>query len=377
MRIKVCVLYPCRIYNITAEDDEIISVLEARDGTLFQNEYEKVMRTWKEYDEKECERRIQSMNVLTTENNLIDFRIPFFYGMNAFEEDYHGIREYLDDVIDFMTKNENMEKIILYIALISYYTENKGLGFKYARKLLKNEGESGRELLKALQENFPSIIYIIQSSYRICHPIVAKKILQIKFKDFSSEQYKNFCIQFIEDLRKCENQEILSDRFSELMMDIFIKRDTEGEIKENDNQKKSFSQIILEIDNSNLQEQIYKKLVSALPKNPHFHQHYGRLIIANNPTRLKEAEEQLNEAIKLDSKNGSFYHSRGNLYVQYVLHQMNNSFKNASEDELYNKLRHYVDLAITDFESSVKLEENGNNISDLVYPYTSILQITT
>lgn len=384
--IKVCVIYACRVYSIrkaedeivSNEDDGMISILEARDGNLFCNEYEKVMKKWKDYDDVECERRIQSMERLTTENNLIDFRIPFFYGMHAFEDDYQGIHEYLNDVIQFMEQHGNMENVILYTALISYYTENKGLGFIYARKLLKKERQSGRELLKDLQENFPSIIYIVNSSYRICHPIVAKKILQIKFMDFQSEKYKNFCIQFIEDLRKCESSNgYVSDSFSELMMDIFIKRDTEGEIKENDSQKKNFSQIILEIGNSNLQEQVYERLVKILPKNPHFHQHYGRLIIANDPMRLKDAEEQLNEAIKIDSKNGSFYHSRGNLYVQYVRHQMNNAYKDSTSYELFNKLRHYVELALSDFENSVKLEENGNNISDLVYPYTSIVQITT
>ena len=384
--IKVCVLYACRVYSIrkesnesaSNENDEMISTLEARDGKLFCDEYEKVMKKWKDYDDVECKRRIQSMGSLTTENNLIDFRIPFFYGIYAFEDDYQGIHEYLNDVIQFMEQHGNMENVILYTALISYYTENKGLGFKYARKLLKKERQSGRELLKELQEDFPNIIYIVNSSYRICHPIAAKKILQIKFKSFKSEQYKNFCIQFIEDLRKCESSNgNVSDGFSELMMDIFIKRDTEGEIKENDSQKKSFSQIILEVENSNLQEQIYETLVKILPKNPQFHQHYGRLIIANNPLRLKEAEEQLNEAIKIDNENGAFYHSRGNLYVQYVLHQMNNAYKKLDGYELFNKLRHYVDLALSDFESSVELEEKGNNMSDLVYPYTSIVQITT
>ncbi len=376
--MKVCVLYACRVYSMKKSDDEMISILEARDGDLFCNEYEKVMKKWKNYNDTECKRHILNMKRLTTENNLIDFRIPFFYGMHAFEDDYQGIYQYLNDAINFMKQNEKMEKVILYIALISYYTENKGLGFKYTRKMLRIEKRSGRELLKELQENFPSIIYIVNSSYRICHPIVAKKILKIKFKNFQSEKYKNFCIQFIEDLRKCESSNgNVSDGFSGLMMNIFIKRDTEGEIKENDNQKKSFSQIILEVDNSNLQEQIYERLVKILPKNPQFHQHYGRLIIANNPMRLKEAEEQLNEAIKIDNKNGSFYHSRGNLYVQYVLHQMNNAYKNLNSYELFNKLRYYVDLALSDFESSVKLEERGNNISDLVYLYTSIVQITT
>ncbi len=375
--MKICVLYACRVYNTKIEDDEVLSILEARDGYLFRDEYEKVMKAWKEYGEKECKRRSQSMDKLTTENNMIDFRVPFFYGMHAFEDDYQGIQEYLNDVIKYMDKNDNMKKVILYTALISYYTENKGLGFKYAKKLLKTEKPSGRRLLKDLQDNFPSIIYIVNSSYRICHPIVAKKILQMKFAKFQSEDYKEFCIQFIDDLRKCEPSANLPEKYSELMMDIFIKRDTEDEIKENNNLKKNFSQIILEIENPNLQEQIYEKLVKAFPQNPHFHQHYGRLIIANNPTHLKEAEGELNEAIRLDDKNGSFYHSRGNLYVQYVIYQINNGYKNLDSYELFNKLRQYVDLAISDFEYSVELEENGNNISDLVYPYASIIQITT
>lgn len=375
--LRICVLYSCRVYNTRIDDEEMLSILEARDGYLFRDEYEKVMKEWKKYDENECKRRSQSMDKLTTENNMIDFRVPFFYGMNAFEDDYQGIHEYLTDVIKFMDTNENMEKVILYIALISYYTEDKGLGFKYAKKLLKMEKPSGRNLLKDLQDNFPSIIYIVNSSYRICHPVVAKKILQMKFAKFQSEEYKNFCIHFIDDLRKCESNITLSDKFSELLMDIFVKRDTEDEIKESGNQKKSFSQIILEVNNPNLQEQIYEKLVKSFSQISHFHQHYGRLIIANTPTHLKEAEEQVSEAIRLESNNGSFYHSRGNLYVQYVLYQINNTYKKLSGFDLFNKLRQYVDLAISDFEYSIQLEEYGNNISDLVYPYTSIVQITT
>lgn len=377
MRIKACILYSSRIYSTKEEDNKTISVLEARDGNLFRDRYEKVMRTWKDYSEKECERRVNNMQRLTIENSMVEFRLPFFYGMHAFEDEYHGIREYLDGVLQFMEQNEYMEKVILYIALISYYTETKGLGFKYARKLLKMKEHSGRELLKSLQENFPKIIYIVDSSYRICHPIVAKKILQMKFRKFDSEKYKEFCIYFIEDLRKSESQAYLSDRYLDLMMNIFIKRDTEGEIEENETKKKSFSQIILDVDNSNLQEQIYETLVKALPQIASFYQHYGRLIMANDPTRLKDAEDQLREAIKLEPDNGSIYHSRGNLYVKHVLYQMNNAYKNVNAPELYNKLRYYVDLAIEDFEHSVQLEEKGNSISDLVYPYASIVQIIT
>lgn len=76
--MKVCVLYACRVYSMKTEDDEVISILEARDGNLFRDEYEKVMKKWKNYDDTECERRIKKMEKLTTENNLIDFRMPFF-----------------------------------------------------------------------------------------------------------------------------------------------------------------------------------------------------------------------------------------------------------------------------------------------------------
>ena len=377
MRIKVCILYSYRVYSTKEEDDRTISVLEARDGELFRDKYGDVMRTWKAYDEKECEKRVKNMERLTTENSMVDFRLPFFYGMHAFEDEYEGIQEYLDGVLQFMEQNENTKKIILYIALVSYYTETKGLGFKCTRKLLKTKERSGRKLLKELQENFPRIIYIVDSSYRICHPIVAKNILHMKFQDFRSERYKEFCIQFINDLRKSESPECLSDRYLNLMTDIFIKRDTEGEINENDTKKKSFSQIILDVDNSNLQEQVYEALVKAVPTNASFRQHYGRLIMSNNPARLKDAEDQLKEAIDIEPDNGSLYHSRGNLYVQHVLYQMNNDYKDMNASELFNKLRYYVDLAVTDFEHAVRLEEKGDNASDLVYPYASIVQVIT
>lgn len=377
MRIKVCILYSCRVYSTREENDNAVSVLEARDGNLFRNKYEEVMRTWKSYDERECEKRVKNMEMLTTENSMVDFRLPFFYGMHAFEDEYEGIQDYLNNVLQFMKQNENLEKIILYIALISYYTELKGLGFKCTRKLLKTKERSGRKLLKELQENFPRIIYIVDSSYRICHPVVAKKILQSKFREFRSESYKEFCIQFIEDMKKSETPECVSDKYLNLMTDIFIKRDTEEEINENSTKKKSFSQIILDVDNSNLQEQVYEALVKAVPKNASFRQHYGRLIMSNNPARLKDAEEQLKVAINIEPENGALYHSRGNLYVKHILYQMNNKYKNVNANELFDKLRYYVDLAVTDFEHAVKLEEKEDNASDLVYPYASIVQVIT
>lgn len=377
MRIRVCVLYSCRIYSTKEGDDKTVSILDARDGRVFRDKYEGVMRTWKEYDETECKKRVINMERLTTENSMVDFRLPFFYGMHAFEDEYQGIQEYLNGVRQFMKQNENIEKVILYIALISYYTETKGLGFKCTRKLLKMKERSGQKLLKELQENFPRIIYIVDSSYRICHPIIAKNILQMKFQDFRSESFKEFCICFIEDLRKSEPTECLSDRCLNLITDVFIKRDTEEEINGNDTKKKSFSQIILDVDNSNLQEQVYEALVKAVPENASFRQHYGRLIMSNNPARLKDAEGQLKKAIDIEPDNGSLYHSRGNLYVQYVFHQMNNDYKDMNASELFNKLRHYVDLAVTDFEYAVKLEEKEDNASDLVYPYASIVQVST
>ena len=377
MRIKACVLYSCRIYSTKEEDDMTISVLEDQDGKLFRDKYEKVMRTWKNYEEKECKRRLKNMERLTTENSMVEFRLPFFYGMYAFEDEYQGIQEYLDSVLQFMKQNESTEKVILYIALVTYYTETKGLGFKCARKLLKMKERSGRKLLKILQGNFSKIIYIVDSSYRICHPVIAKNILKMKFQDFCSESYKEFCLCFIEDLRKSESESCMSDKYLDLMMDIFIKRDTEEEIDENNTKKKSFSQIILDVDNSNLQEQIYEALVKAVPQNASFRQHYGRLIMSNNPIRLKDAEVQMKEAIDIEPNNGSLYHSRGNLYVQYVFHKMNNDYKDMNASELFNKLRYYVDLAVADFEYSMKLEEKGGNVSDLLYPYASTVQIVT
>lgn len=377
MRVKACILYPYRIYNTREEDGRTVSVLEARDGELFRDKYEDVMETWKDYDENECRECVKKMESLTTENSMVDFRLPFFYGMYAFEDEYQGIQEYLEGVQQFMKQNKTMEKAILYIALISYYTETRGLGFNFTKKLLKMKEQSGRKLLKELQENFPRIIYIVDSSYRICHPVVAKIILNMKYQDFCSEGYKDFCIRFIEDLRKSESLECMSDRYLDLMTDIFIKRDTEGEISENDTKKKNFSQIILDVNNSNLQEQIYEALVKAVPENASFHQHYGRLIMSNNPVRLKDAEEQLKKAIHIEPNNGSIYHSRGNLYVQYVLYQMWNDYRNINASELFDKLRYYVELAVADFESAMKLEEKGDNASDLVYPYASVVQIVT
>lgn len=376
-RIKSCVLYPYRVYKTVIENDRMLSALAVREGEKFRKKYETVMIKWKNYDEQERGRRIHNMDKLTSESNLLDFRLPFFYGMHAFEEDYRGIFEYLTEVFKIMKQNEKAKKIINYMALISYYTENKGLGFNYSKKLLEIKNISGRELLKEFQVDFPKMIYIIDSAYRICHPIIAREILKNEFIQFESEAFKEFCIQFIEDLKNCESKITISDRYQDIMMDLFVKRDTEGDIDESDTLKKNFSQVILDIGNPNLQEQIYKKIIEIIPKNQYFHQHYARLIMANNPMRLHEAQEHLDEAIKIDPKNGSLFHSRGNLYIQYVLYQMRNNYKKLNGNELYNKLKAYVDLAIEDLNKAIDIEQPGDNVAELVYPYASIIQIST
>ena len=374
-RIHSCIIYTHRIYN-EQKDEAALSILTYTEGIEFQEEYEKEMRQLKEYSEEECIRRTQNMYALSSEQSMIEFRLPFFYGMHAFEDDYQGVRRYLESIIEKMKENDDIRQLICYIALISRYTETEGFHFKYVKKLMNKPTKSGREILRCLQKDYPSLIYIVNSGFRICHPVIATKILQEFYPQFASEQYKAFCIKFIQDMQRLEKGAIVSDQTRDMMLKLFIWRDTEGELEEN-TKKKTFSQLILDINNTNLQEQVFAELVKSMPDIPQFRQHYGRMIIINTPMRIVDAKEQFDQAIQLDVENGVYYHSRGDMYTRYIRHIGKTMDEAANGAVFYDKVATFVEEALNDYKKSIALHIKAGKAMELVYPFMSIIKTCT
>lgn len=374
MGIKIGIIFSCRGYGNT---DSQMSTLCVDDGIKFSSGYTLQMRKIMNYPEEIILERSKNMHNLATKNSLINYRMPFFFGVNAFEKDLVSIREYLDRIAYYIDGSNLYQNIINYIALITYYTEGEGLSVGYVKKILNiNPKTSIKEILKEINGEISNFIYYSNGNFKVCHSVVALEILKHKY-EMNTMEFEEFLEKFVQDICSCEKKEKISNRLNELLMNLFIKRDIEGDIA-NNLQKKNFSPIILALENSNLQEKFFSFLVKSVPNNSHFRQHYGRLIIYNDPGKLGQAKEQFDEAIRLDPFNPLHYHARGNMYTKYVMNLCKNKYKNNEYIELYDEIASLTEEAIYDYEISIQLiNENAELTIDLSYPYASIVQTIT
>lgn len=386
MNIKSVILYSYRQYKmsngVAGEIKECqlpLDVLTSDMGLIFKERYMDKVKLRKLYLPEEEEVRKENLHNLSTNSNFMRFRLPFFYGMYAFEKDFIGIEQFLDGIFEILDVDERYKKIIGFLAIVSYFTSERGIFPKLVLKILKIKSKSSNSILHDLQEKFPNLVYSTYHNYRICHPIIALKILERmlpgKFP-FQSLAFLNICKNLVEDLKACAGGSDSFDKLDELLMELFIKRDTEGDL-ENGIKRENFSQIFLALENKNFQEELFGFLAEKFPNNAHIAHHYGRLLIANSPTDLGRAKEQFDRAIALEEKNHIHYHARGNAYAKYIMYCVNNKIGMENSMDVYDKTASLVDLSIADYEKAIELSELSNDISSLSYPYISIIKICT
>ena len=261
---------------------------------------------------------------------------------------------YLYKISLYIDKSDIYKDIINYIALITYYTEGEGLSISYVRKILKLDlNFSPRKVLDVINGEKGNFIYYSNGAFKVCHSVVALEIIKHTYSTDSIE-FEKFLEKFVDDMCSCEKKEAISYRLNELYMKLFIKRDIEGDIA-NNMQRKNFSPLILALENSYLQEKFFAFLVDMVPNNAHFRQHYGRLIIYNNPWKLEFSKVQFDEAIHLDPYNPLHYHARGNMYTKYIMDLCRNKYKENGVKELFDNVMLLTNEAICDYETSVQL----------------------
>ncbi|WP_141690624.1 hypothetical protein [Dehalobacter sp. TeCB1] len=393
--VKFIILYTYRVYGgKNGDSSDILTCLDIPLAENFEFRYIEEMRLKGAYSNEQLEARKEQLRNLTRNVNLTEFRLPFFYGMYTFEEDFVSMSEYTNQIISFMKQKPEYQKIVSYIAIITYFTSKNGLSHKVAKKILSMSTASIRKLLSEFDSHVSNFIYVTGNTYRICHPIIAFKILTTQFgtgnSSLSTLQFSNICKDFIKDIRKMEGGVLPSEYANKLIADIFVTRgfvdstDSSAEESKDAFKKRSFAPIILSIGNENLQKEVFACLVEQFPDNPHCFQHYGRLLISNTPSDIVTAKQQFDKAIKLDGKNPFHYHARGTMYQKHCRYLLDSKLYDTMDPmDVYNGCKTTVELALTDFEKAVDLARRDTQDSQtgmtylLPYPYSSILYICT
>ena len=415
--VKFIILYTFRLYSYDSsnssqdsnkEADEILDILQTETALNFESHYGREMELKNCYSEKQLTDRKDSLHDLTIDNALVEFRSPFFYGMYAFEDDFKSIQEYTTQILDRAKHEPEFRKVINYISLITAFTAERGLSDKAVRKILRNPDLTAGKVLRQLNDKLPNFVYVTNNTYRICHPVIARKILINQFganNSLSTIKFTECCKEFIQDIREIEGGNTPSEYVLELITDIFITRgyvDTteasnsykvnttetqEDELRSSykkDVTKSSFAPIMQMVNNENLQKDIFACLVKEFPNNSHCFQHYGRLLISNTPSNLVAAKEQFDQAIKLDGENPLHFHARGTMYQKHCKYLLDSKYNDDSTlQDVYNGCKQIVELALSDFEKAIDLASKNRfghrqkTAFLLSYPYSSILNLCT
>lgn len=378
---KYILLYTYRLYH--AQEAPKLGVLDLREAESFERQYIDVINLSEMYPPDEIDHRKQELQQLTQTQALVEFRLPFFYGMYTFREDFSNISQYIDKIVHKMQANSTYCKIVSYLAIITYFTASLGLSHKIAKKLLSKSRASLREIRNLLNDENPAFVYVKDAEYRICHPVIAHKILQGIYGNregkFATAAFSNICREFIMDIRRLDGGEVPSNYADQLVTRIFIKR---SQIDRADNtqdtSRNTFAMIVLLLENPNLQEEVLQCLVTHFPQNPHCFQHYGRLLSSHSPGDMDAAKQQFDQAIRLDEHNPIHYHARGIMYMRYCRNLFNLGMLTTPE-MIYNQCKTPVECAIQDFETAADLAQKYPNREEgqfnLAYPYSSILDI--
>ncbi|WP_325228445.1 hypothetical protein [Oscillibacter sp.] len=376
---KYLILYTYRVYG-ASDDMRKLSVLDDRTAEDFERHYAEELKQSEIYPLDEISTRTANLGELTRTQTFREFRLPFFYGMYAFEEDFVSVSHYINQVLDFMNRDAKYYKAIRYLSLVTYFTGTKGLSFKILKKLLSMNSSSLAEIRKTLNAGIPSLVYTTNASYRICHPVIAYQILLKTCGEgtghLSTLSFCKLCTEFIKDIRKLDRSDDPSAYVNQLVADLFTNREViDHEATARDASRSSFSTAILALGQFNLQKEVFQCLVENFPKNAHCFQHYGRLLSVNEPLNLMPAKQQFNEAIQLDPESPLHYHARGTMYLRFCRQKLHSDSLKTPED-IYNECKSAVELALQDFFTTLDYARY-TPLFNRSYPYSSILQICT
>jgi len=289
--------------------------------------------------------------------------VPFYFGLVAFEENYHGIEDYVRRSLDQCTDTER--EVLSFIALSHKYA-----GMSVAADLFSNifsVGPSDTLFLERLLCDSALALLVEESPgyWRTSHWLVATEILrqtlapaggrkddwQINLSGLASklirEAYDVFHLEPPDDIRNVlehlfivrENREVLGvERLS------------------------SFSKLIEDVPAYTGRIELLRLLSSTFSNNAHYWAHLGRLLSLNGDHT--KALEAANEALDLETEDNVLYHIRGMIYSRQLRSM---TAKRDGLDE--ESVRRIVELALKDFDEAARREDDSE------YPHVASAQL--
>ena len=248
-------------------------------------------------------------------------RNAFFFGLTAFEHNFHGLPRYVHDRIVGLTGEQR--RIVVYIAIAHYYGQQAVpaqaftslLGLPQSKQLHFTSAfaNTTKYSLALLVENH-------RSEWRTAHHLIALGIMQHVLAPQGSQDLESVWRQNLSPWGKefatfCQAKEHpTSDRLLELARRVFIYRDNNDVLGTERAAQKQFAQLIDDVPSRHGKLEILRHLTECFPLEAHFHAHLGRLLGANN--EYNEAIDCVDLALSLQADDQVLHHIRGMILRQ-------------------------------------------------------------
>ena len=305
--------------------------------------------------------RKRNLRELASKSELIEQRTPFFFGLNAFEDNYYGLDQLVENTLD--QASTNGKKLLANLSLASAFS-SEGFPVHEFDELcdLINEGILPYEL------NSP---YAVDSGnwVRIPHRLIAVHTLKALARDKHNwkADIHLWAKDFIGNISKLNNRD--SDRVRKFIETIFLTRDS-AIVLEADTDfiagrqplANRFSPLIHSIGTQEVARDLLKKLSALWPKEPHFSVHYARHLLYESPVEVERAIQVSERAMNLEKGQtddvvihmvGMCYRSR--LYDKMELAQK----QGTSFDDVEQNLRENYLIACDHFTKATELNKNS------------------
>lgn len=314
----------------------------------------------------------KNLTALTFDSSLQRFRSPFFFGLYRFEDGFSHVPEYVHGHLASQT--EHQKEFLAFASLVSVFTQ-AGLPERILTTMAGEQYAPGQMLGRMFGPDVDRLFvcyakddFIIRAS----HPLIGRHILETAVGTARSSpswhaQVSALAIRFIDAV--APHAHSFGNEVVELLMQLFIQREHLVELE----RKTPFSALLIEIAEEPYQAEIFERLTTVLPNEPHFWNHYGRhCMYARNP-RLDDAVRYLGEAIRLQADDELHHHTLGMVYRAKVRETLR-QFEKASGNEVaaWNAIQDDYTLARECFERARDLSRGANQ-----YPYISDMQMVT
>lgn len=317
--------------------------------------------------------RVRRLEAITGDDDN-DQRTPFFYGFYAFQEEYN-LLDRLQSTVAICTQNQR--ELLNCLALVTAYSQNICVAFSELPIILDMEDDgSGMMNLYVMKDNLPTAIsklmVIRPDGCRLCHPIIAEKLLLLlhstedQHAAMNDVVYPAICsyVQTLYNIYRGGN-----DRVDKILKELVIDR----AYIDADDKKTKFSPLVEAIPKWRDKEALFRLLIEKFPENPHYYNHLARLLAfgdvgAQITPQYEAAVEEAEQAIKVAERAGvptpTHRTTLGCIYGQWLIHNIREATRNklrgrfAQEcSDLIDDIKVLYSLAREEFEHARKESE--------------------